>query len=285
MTMQQYLGLALQLSITLTVLGLGLTASWRDATSLFRQPALLLRSVVAMSIVMPLLAVGIARLFSFPVEVEAGLVALAISPVPPILYKKQLGGGGRREYVVGLLVAVGLLSIVLVPLSVAILDAIFATSVLVSPLVVGRIILTSVLLPLAFGLLIRQWFPVAEKSSSHIIALAGLLLVVAAGMLLWGLWPVIRTFLGDGVGLMLAVFALIGLCVGHLLGGPHPGDRTSLALATVSRHPAVALAIASTSPKVSSKQAVLAVILLYLIISALVSFPYQKWRARTPQAQ
>ena len=108
-------------------------------------------------------------------------MALAISPVPPILYKRQLGGGGRREYVVGLLVAMGLLSIVLVPMSVAILNLIFSASVQVSPLVVTRIILTSVLAPLAVGLLIRQWFPVAEKSATHILAVAGLLLVVGCG--------------------------------------------------------------------------------------------------------
>ena len=57
MTMQQYLGIALQLSIALTVLGLGLTASWQDATYLLRQPALLLRSVLSMSVVMPVVAV------------------------------------------------------------------------------------------------------------------------------------------------------------------------------------------------------------------------------------
>src|SRR5579862_8355787 len=156
MTMQQYLVLALQLSIALTVLGLGLTASWQDATYLLRQPGLLLRSLLSMSVVMPIVVIGIGMLFSFPREMELALLGLAISPVPPILYKRQLGGGGRREYVVGLLVAMALLSIVLVPVSVAILNSIFSTSVQVPLLVVTRIILTSVLVPLALGLLIRQ---------------------------------------------------------------------------------------------------------------------------------
>lgn len=282
MTAQQYLGLALQLSIALTVLGLGLTATWADATSLLRQPGLLLRSILSMSIVMPLVAVVIAKLFAFPMEVEAALVALAISPVPPVLYKRQLGGGGRREYAVGLLVAMGLLSIVLVPVSVAILNDVFSTSAQVAPLAIGKVILSTVLAPLAVGLLLRQWFPAAEKASSHIIALAGLLLVVGGAMLLWGIWPVTRTFLGNGVCLMLAVVALIGLLVGHVLGGPLPADRTSLALATAARHPAVALTIASAAG--APKQAELAVILLYVVISFIVGMPYQKWRARAAKA-
>ena len=283
MTAQQYLILALQASVALTVLGLGLTASWRDATYLLRQPGLLVRSILAMSIVMPIVAVAIAHLFAFPVEVEIALVAVAIAPVPPLLYKKQLGAGGRREYVVGLLAAMGLLSIVLVPVSVAILSRLYAADVMVSPLVIAKIILTSVLAPLALGLLIRQWFPAAEKASSHIIALAGLLLVVGAVMLLYGLWPVIRTFLGNGVALMLAVFVVIGLCVGHLLGGPVPADRTTLAISTAQRHPAVALAIASATG--TAMQSAAAVIVMYLIIATIVIVPYQKWRARVTPTQ
>jgi bile acid:Na+ symporter, BASS family len=282
MNLQQYLGLALQVSIALTVLGLGLTASWKDATYLLRQPGLLVRSVLAMSVVMPVVAVAFAKLFNFPIEVEAALVALSLAPVPPLLYKKQLGAGGRREYVVGLLVAMGLLSVVLVPLSVEILNTIFSTSLLVSPMAIGKIILTSVLGPLAVGLTVRQLFRAAEKAASHIIALGGLLLVVGAVVLLYGLWPVTRTFLGDGVALMLAAFVLVGLCVGHLLGGPVPVDRTTLAISTAQRHPAVALAIASATG--TSKQSELAVILLYLIIATIVIVPYKKWRMRAAAA-
>lgn len=36
-----------------------------------------------------------------------------------------------------------------------------------------------------------------------------------------------RTYLGNGVALMLAVLAMIGLGVGHFFGGPLPGDRTA----------------------------------------------------------
>lgn len=282
MSLQQYLGLALQVSIMLTVLGLGLTATWRDATWLLRQPGLLLRSILAMSIVMPVVAVILAKLLSFPIEVEAALVALSMAPVPPLLYKKQLGAGGRREYVISLLVTMGILSIVLVPLSVALLSRVFSLSVFVAPQAIGKVILMSVLAPLTVGLLIRQWFPAAQKASSHIIALGGLLLVVGGVMLLIGLWPVTRTFLGNGVALMLAGFVVTGLLVGHLLGGPVPVDRTTLAISTAQRHPAVALAIASATG--ASKQSVLAVILLYLVIATIVIVPYKKWCTRATAA-
>jgi BASS family bile acid:Na+ symporter len=96
------------------------------------------------------------------------------------------------------------------------------------------------------------------------------------------MWPTIQGLLGNGVGLMLAVFALIGLLVGHLLGGPVPGDRTTLAISTAARHPAVAMTIVSATQ--ADKKSALAVILLYLIISFIVTIPYQRWRKGAAQA-
>jgi bile acid:Na+ symporter, BASS family len=283
MSASQWLGLVFQVSIMLTVLGLGLTAGFRDATFLFRRPALLLRAVISMNLVMPVVAVLIATSFATRVEVQVALAALAVSPVPPIIQKKQISAGGREEYVIGLLVAMSLLAIVLVPLTVLILDEIFHRAAVIGPAAIAKLMLMSVLAPLLAGLLIRHWFPAAEKASKAVVSIAGILLLMAAAVLLHGVWPVIRAYLGNGILLMLAVIALIGLAVGHLLGGPRAGDRTALAMSTASRHPAVALAIA-TSGVLKDPKPELGVILLYLLVATLVSIPYQKWRERAAHA-
>src|SRR5882672_2243332 len=178
MTVAQWLGLALQASIMLTVLGLGLTATWEQATFLFRRPPLLLRAVLSMSVVMPIIAAIMATLFDLPREVKVALVALAVSPVPPIIQKKQITAGGRMDYVIGLLVAMSLLAIVLVPLTVVILDHVFGRSAVLTPEAVAKIMLTTVLVPLGVGLAIRHWLPAAEKASGAVIAIAGVLLAV-----------------------------------------------------------------------------------------------------------
>ena len=69
-------------------------------------------------------------------------MAISISPVPPILQKKQLGAGGRIEFVTGLLVAMSALAIVLVPLWVWILDRVFARHAELYPLAVAKVMLT-----------------------------------------------------------------------------------------------------------------------------------------------
>ena len=51
--------LVIKASIVLTVLGLGLNATWQDALSLFRRPGLLIRSVLSMNVIMPIVAAGL----------------------------------------------------------------------------------------------------------------------------------------------------------------------------------------------------------------------------------
>jgi bile acid:Na+ symporter, BASS family len=279
MTAAQWVGLGLQVSIMLMVLALGLTARWRDATYMFRKPVLLLRAVLSMSVIMPIVAAVIAWLFAERLEVQASLVALAVSPVPPIIHSKQLKVGASREFVIGLLAAMALLAIVFVPLTVVVLDVVFGRSATLTPGAVAVIMLKTILVPLALGIAIYRLFPAAEKAVGVIVIIGGLLLAGGSLILLYAMWPIICAMIGNGLVLGLVVLAVLGLLVGHILGGPVPGNRTALALTTASRHPAVALAIA-TSGAVTDLKPPLAVILLYLVVATVVSIPYTMWRKR-----
>jgi BASS family bile acid:Na+ symporter len=63
-----------------------------------------------------------------------------------------------------------------------------------------------------------------------------------------------------------------------MLGGPDPRDRVVLALATATRHPGIALAIGTTN--FPEQKAVLPTILLYVLLVAILTFPYVLWRER-----
>jgi bile acid:Na+ symporter, BASS family len=282
MTTTKWLELALTASIMLTVLGFGLRATFQDATYLLRTPKLLLRTVVSMNVVMPLVAALIVNIMSLPIEVNFALLSIAFSPVPPMVQSSQIAAGGRREYVVGLMVAMSLFAIVIVPLAVVCFDHMYGRDAVITPFKVARIMLMTVLGPLLVSLSIAKWFPAARKASHAIMLIAGIMLALSAILLLYGLWPITRTFLGNGVALALAVLSAIGLGVGHWLGGPLASDRTVLAMSTASRHPAVAVAIASSGTR-GNVEHEFAIILLYLIVSSIVGFPYQKWRARNAQ--
>jgi BASS family bile acid:Na+ symporter len=64
-----------------------------------------------------------------------------------------------------------------------------------------------------------------------------------------------------------------------MIGGPPAGERSVLALATASRHPGVALGI--TQLVFPGEKAVTAAVLLYLIVSVLVTAPYVAWRKKS----
>ena len=91
------------------------------------------------------------------------------------------------------------------------------------------------------------------------------------------------TVIGDGTLIALAVFAVVGLIAGHLLGGPDADNRIVLALATSSRHPAVALAVAHAN--FPAQKLAGALVLVYLVLSALLAAPYIRWNKRIRTSQ
>ena len=277
------LRLAITTSIVLVVLGLGLHASWRDTGYLLRHPGLLIRSLLSMNVVMPFVATGLVVAFALPTSVKIALLALAVSPVPPLLPNKELKAGGHASYAIGLLVSIALLAIVTVPIEVSWFSSAFDRSDSITPGRVAKVVLVTVLGPLAIGIALRQWVPAAAEKLARPVGVIGMvLLIVSALPLLVMVWPAVEVLLGDGTLLIIGTMAVIGLVVGHLLGGPDGETRTVLALSTTSRHPAVALAIAAGAGM--EGRPALAAVLLYVVVAALVSVPYVMWRRRSAAA-
>ena len=82
---KQIVLLAFQVSIAATVFGFGLGATREDLLYLWRRPVLLGRSLVSVLVVMPVVALVLAQVFDFRPLVEIALIALSISPIPPLL--------------------------------------------------------------------------------------------------------------------------------------------------------------------------------------------------------
>src|SRR5215469_10172292 len=104
MIMTTVIALALKASVALIVFVLGVEVRVRDATYLLCRPSLLLRSLVSINIVMPLVTAALVALFNLHPAVKLTLVVLSVSPVPPLLPKKQLMARGGAPYAFSLLV-------------------------------------------------------------------------------------------------------------------------------------------------------------------------------------
>ena len=282
MSLQTLILIVLKLSILLNVFAIGLKASVHDATYMFRRPGKLAKALLAMNILMPLFAVAFVLTFNLPHAVEVALVALAVSPVPPILPRKLRKAGATESDTIGLLVAVGILAIVFVPAAMEILERVFHVPLRMTFASVAALIFITIILPLALGIAVHTLAPVAaDRLVNPIAKIASIALLLSAVAILFSSAPGIWELVGNGTLVAIAAFVLAGLVIGHLVGGPKPENRAGLAMATVSRHPGIAIAL-SIANFPEEKLAIPAV-LLYLLVNVLVSIPYQIWTKRKTQ--
>jgi BASS family bile acid:Na+ symporter len=273
------IGLAFNVSLALMVLGLALASGTVRVRSLLRQPGLVGRSLVAMFVVMPLVAVLIALNFDLNRELLVTLILVALSPIPPILPSKQLKTGGDPDYVFGLLALTALAAIVVVPGGVTLIGSIFGQNLDIPVAVAAGVVATSLLLPVAIGLAVARLAPEFAGKVARPASLAGLvILVVASVPLVWAIWGHLVAAMNNFTLVAIVAFAVIGLAAGHLLGGPDAGNRATLALATATRHPGVAIAVLHAIDP--DDKSVAPVVLLYLLVAIVVSIPYVAWRKR-----
>ena len=284
MTVRQLVIFGLQLSIVCTVFGFGLRARPRNLVYLFRRPGLLFRSLLSVFVVMPIVAVGMATMFDFRRGAQIALIALAISPVPPLLPNKEMKAGGQESYGLALMATLALLSIVAVPLAAEILQRVFGLPLNAEAGAIAKVALVMAVLPLLGGVGVRASMPaVADRIERPVTLAARILLPLAVVALLAGTWRAVASAVGGGAVAAMVVFVAIGLMVGDFLGGPNPENAIVLALSTACRHPAIAMSIAAAN---FPDEQFAGPILLYLIVNTIVGMAYLKWRqpAGTPVA-
>ncbi|HEY6340830.1 MAG TPA: hypothetical protein VIY49_05000 [Bryobacteraceae bacterium] len=272
--------LVLQISVILIVTSIGISATWQDAMFLFRNPSLLFRSVLARNVIVPCVAVAMIKAFTFHPAVEITIAVLAATPVPPILPSSLLRSGGRHCYVLGLLASQAVLAIIIVPLIVRVMDSAFPGDLNFSVRETAAIVLRSILVPLAAGLVAGRLLPDNARQFGRLIARLGNVLLVCAVLPLFVFaWTAFQTLVGEGLLLGLALMIFAGLAAGHLLGGPDENDRTVLALATSAAHPGVAIAIAKNFP--DQTKLVAGAVVIYLVLRAILVIPYVRMRRRS----
>jgi BASS family bile acid:Na+ symporter len=280
MTAIQIIGLVVSISIILTVFAFGLDANLGDAIWLFRKPGLLAKSIFSMNVLMVIFVIVVAKLFNLDPAVKVAILALAISPVPPLLPKKRSKVGAANSYAIALVVTAALFSLVLIPGWLELLGGIFHVEVKLATGKILSVVFLKILLPLFAGILIHRFAPhLAARTVKPISLIAVVLLVGAVLPVLFMSFHAMWAMIGNGVLVMVFLFSVVGILAGHLLGGPNPDDRSILALATSVRHPGISLAIATLNFPERSK-AILIVVLFHLIVGAIIAIPYIKWRKK-----
>ena len=273
--MTEILLVALKLSIALLIFAIGLGSTFSDLTYLLRRPALALRSIFAMYVMVPVAA--LALVFALPLSpgARAALLVFAVSAGAPLLPRK-LSPFGNSSYVFSLVTLSSVLAIFLVPAWVSMISARFDLETTISMATVAKLLAKAFLLPLAIGMVVRAIIGDAgDKLSDGLMKVAGVVLLVTALVLLATNWELMLKLRGEGM-IALVALILIALAIGHLMGGPDEDDRTALAIACATRHIGIALVVASAFPG----PATVVIVLAYTIATAAVSLPYLRWRRK-----
>jgi BASS family bile acid:Na+ symporter len=284
MNPQELVSLALKVAILLTVFGFGLEATRDDLLYVVRRPRVLARSLIAMFVIMPSFAVLLTTVFHFRLAVAIALIALAISPVPPLLPRKVDKAGGASSYGLGLMVAAASSSILFIPLAAELIGRYFGRPLAMHPAAVAKLIAWSVLVPLAAGILFQRFAPsVAARIAKPTWLVAKTLLIASVIAILIVAFPKSLSLIGNGTLPALTAFIVVGLVVGHFLGGPGSDERLTLALSTACRHPGLALALAAAN--IPEERNVSSAILLYLLLSLIITASYIFWLRRKAARQ
>jgi BASS family bile acid:Na+ symporter len=279
MSFAAIVALTLQASLALLVFDIGLNTAPRDAAFLIDRPGLFARSVLSMNVITPLVALWMAEVLSLHRAVELALIATSVSPIPPFMPIKTTSAGGEESYAVSLLVAESLLAIILVPVTIWLFGDISGQSLYISAGAVMRVVGLTVLLPVAAGIGLRRYGPqIASQLGKPARVTAIVLLVAGLIPLMFDVWEPMLQLIGNGHVAAFAALAVVGLGVGHSLGGPVVEDRPVLALSTSARHPAVAITIVTAT--FPGQRLAPAGVLLALITASLVGIPYTAWIKR-----
>ena len=137
---------------------------------------------------------------------------------------------------------------IVIPTAFGIFDVLLKRETQFTELSLVFTVMKTLILPMVIGMLLRRFAPAFSARFGDLIGkIAGILLIVSILPILIFILPLIWSLIGDKTVLAFVIFALAGGLSGYFLGGPDPHERTVLALATTSRHPAIAITLAAAT--------------------------------------
>lgn len=281
MSMLMAMKLVIVVSVVLCAMALAMRARADDLLYLARHPGAALRALLSMYIVVPVVALVTVWLVQPPPGVQLALLVLSLSPVPPLLPKKQLRSGGEGAYIIALLVSAALISLVLMPLVLPMIGLLFGRDFPVSTSGIAKTLAVTILAPMLLGLVAQKLLGAHAERASHLISRVGLLLLlIGAGVALVILAPMLWKVIGGGTLMAMTLVIVAGLASGYLLGGPARSTRAALALASATRHPGVALGVIGSS--FPDAKLALAAVLVFSLLNAVLGIPFVKMSRAKP---
>lgn len=238
---------------------------------------LLLKSLLAVLVFVPLAALAVVYLIKPVREAAVGLAIMASSPAAPLMMTRASKAAGRLDYVGSLHLILAVLSIAATPATLAIMASSIGFEAKIDPLEIGKLAFSMILFPVGLGLFIRKKYPgTADRLSRPLTRVCGLLLILVVIVLFVMTYRFIfdmdfRSYAA------VALFIALALAAGHFSAPDVYEESTALALEAAGRNPGFALVIAQLNFPHAKPVAFL---IPYLLVFFLLSAVYISWNKR-----
>jgi bile acid:Na+ symporter, BASS family len=245
MSLDRLINILVTITLIEMMILIGLQATFAELAQTFRNWRLVARAATANYLVVPAVAVALLVLFGASPMVAAGFLVLAVCPGAP--FGPPVAAIARAN----------------VPMAVGLMVILAGSSAIVSPMLLQALLpwvsggdaphidliamvgalLTTQLLPLLLGLLVRHQLPQLAKALLGPFELVSkiLNLCVAASILITQFHMLMDIRLRGFAGMLLLLAA--SLVIGWLMGGRGSDDRRTMALTTALRNVGVGLVI------------------------------------------
>lgn len=226
------------------LLDTGLSLTVQQIWAPLRNFRLILLSLLANFILVPLFVYGLLQVVPLSESVKIGFTILAVAAGPPVLPKLAQLVNGNLAYAAGLMMLMMGLTAIYMPFALAIA----LQDVHVNPWQIAKPLLTLMLIPLAIGLLIRakdEAIAATLQPWMRQVSNAALIIGLATSLVLQ--FNSLVTMVRTGAIVAIGGFILVSFAVGYLLGGPDTDTRRTLAVGTAQRNIAAALLVAGTN--------------------------------------
>lgn len=223
-----------------SMLGIGLSLTLSEILAPLRRWRLMAAALAANCLIVPLIAVGMIRLFRLSEPFAIGLLLLGLAPGAPFLPKIVELAKGDLALSVGLMVLLMAGSVVCLPLVLPRL----LPGVRVGLWQIARPLLLLMVLPVLAGLVCRarfEWVAASLRPGLNWVSNVSLLIVVVL-IVAMHISSVLSVFGTGAIGAGILFTALAGL-TGRLLGGSGIPTQKVMVLGTGFRNIAAALAV------------------------------------------
>jgi predicted Na+-dependent transporter len=247
--------------IITSMLGMGLSLTIPEIMAPLRNTRLVLLSIIANFIIVPILTLLIVRVIPLSEGLQIGLILAGFAAGAPFLPKLVQVAKGDTAFTAGLMVLLMVITIAYMPIVLPFV----LTGVQVSPWDVAKSLIFLMLIPFAIALFIRARYEETAIGLVHTTSMAtNLALVVVLIGYFVAYFSEIIGVIGTGGIISAILLIVLATIVGFLAGGKSMDTKKVLALGTGTRNFGAAFAVA-TSNFQSNPEVTIEILVLTLI--------------------